>query len=130
MGGGKRYGRDQPKAAAVDIVTDTRAAVAVAGGIGAMDDAPDVCQLVRRVAFKVADGADPPPVGAPVVLRVGVGSALRIYLAVGDPVGPVTNSSKLLLIDCMRRGYAMKGKIESVDADRSSGVALLRGNQL
>lgn len=129
MGGGTRYGKDQPKATAVDIVTDTRVAVAVAGGIGAVDDAQDVCELVRRVAFEVAD-ADLPPVGAPVVLWVGVGPALWVYLAVGDPVGPVTGSSKLLLINCVRRGYAMEGKVESVDAGRRSGIALLRGNQV
>jgi hypothetical protein len=126
MGGGTRYGRDQPKAAAVDLVADSKAAVAVAGGVGGVRDAEDVCELVRRVGFEVEDDDVLPKSGAPIALRRR-GRALWVYLAGGSVVGQVADPAASLLNNCVGRGYLMEGTIESIDPHRRVGFARLRG---
>jgi hypothetical protein len=127
MGGSRKSSPDTVKRPPVNILTEVRRlekGLGDSGNAGAYR-AESFCAQPRNISFQVLDGTS-----------IEAGDPIRLRLA--DPpqvfrgdkaVGELSEVSAKAMLACLKMGYQMVGKVDSVSADGRTGFLSIRGER-
>lgn len=114
MGGATNFGTDPAKARSIPFLTEVesiKAADAAAGG--GLAAATDFCARPHAVTFALAEGVEPPAVGAAVHLET-TGNGL-VVVSNDRTLGAVADPQASALQGCLALDYRLTGRVTRVE---------------
>jgi hypothetical protein len=124
MSGGQSFSNDVIRPPAIDILA---AASEIGSGLeasgGALATSDEFCSRAHRLAFRLTNGFTP-ATGEEVSLQAG-----EPLLLVGTqgPLGVIESKRTAALNNCLGEEWQLIGRVLSVDAATSKGIAVVSG---